>query len=243
MRPRRARSPTAAMAIPGEAIQAFWLALTTRSMPQASISNGMAPRPLMPSTTSSGSPGAARTTPARAWSGLATPVDVSLWVMRTARYGSAPASRSRRTSGSAAVPHSKSRTSTAAPKADAMWANRSPNEPMLTASTRSPGDRVLTMAASMAPDPEPVSRKTSPLAPISSRMPDEISWSISANSGPRWLIICADCASRTDGGRGVGPGVRRFCSMRRIIVGGGGQPSDMSSSSYSRTVAALPLSS
>ena len=46
--------------MPGEAIHAFWLALTTRSTPQASISNGMAPRPLMPSTSSSGSPGAAR---------------------------------------------------------------------------------------------------------------------------------------------------------------------------------------
>ena len=63
----RARAPSAAIAIPGDAMNAFCDALITRSTPQASISNGMAPRPLMPSTTTSGSPGAPRTTrPARA---------------------------------------------------------------------------------------------------------------------------------------------------------------------------------
>ena len=77
----------AAMAMPGEAIHAFWLALTTRSTPQASISNGMAPRPLMPSTMTSGSPGAAWTAATSSRSGLATPVEVSLWVSSTARYG------------------------------------------------------------------------------------------------------------------------------------------------------------
>ena len=83
----QARSPTTAIAMPGAAIHAFWLALSTRSMPHASISNGMAPRPLMPSTTTSGSPGAARTTAASSRSGFVTPVEVSLWVRRTARYG------------------------------------------------------------------------------------------------------------------------------------------------------------
>ena len=58
-RPPRPAAPRAAIAMPGEAIHAFWLALTTRSTPHASISNGMAPSPLMPSTTSSGSPGRA----------------------------------------------------------------------------------------------------------------------------------------------------------------------------------------
>jgi hypothetical protein len=74
----RARSPTAAMAIPGEAMNAFWLALTTRSIPQASIANGSAPSALIPSTRTNGSPGAACTT-ALSWRiGLVTPVDVSL---------------------------------------------------------------------------------------------------------------------------------------------------------------------
>jgi hypothetical protein len=71
--------------MPGEAIHAFWLALTTRSTPHPSISNGMAPRPLMPSTISSGSPGAARITSASPRIGFATPVEVSLWVTSTAR--------------------------------------------------------------------------------------------------------------------------------------------------------------
>ena len=80
-----ARGPSAAIAIPGEAIHAFWLALITRSTPQPSISNGIAPSPLMPSTISSGSSEAPRTTSASSRSGFATPVEVSLWVIRTAR--------------------------------------------------------------------------------------------------------------------------------------------------------------
>ena len=82
-----ARSPTAAMPIPGDPIQAFWLALTTRSMPQASISKGMAPSPLMPSTITSGFPGADLMAAASSRIGFVTPVEVSLCVTRTAVYG------------------------------------------------------------------------------------------------------------------------------------------------------------
>ncbi len=171
--------------MPGEAIHAFWLALTTRSTPQASISKGMAPRPLMPSTMTSGSPGAACTAATSSRSGLATPVEVSLWVSSTARYGGWPARCAARAAGSAASPHSTSKRSTWAPKACAMSAKRSPKPPMMTASTRSPGERLFTMAASIAPEPEPVSRTTSPEVPISVASPLVISACISANSVPR----------------------------------------------------------
>ena len=45
-------------------------------------------------------------------------------------------------------------------------------------------------------------------------MPDRIRPSIAANSGPRWLIIWRPPASRTLGGRAVGPGMRRLGSKR-----------------------------
>ena len=175
----------AAMAMPGDAIHAFWLALTTRSTPQASISKRMAPRPLMPSTMTSGSPGAAWMAATSSRSGLATPVEVSLCVSSTARYGGASARRAASAAGSAASPHSTSKRSTCAPKACAMSANRSPKPPMMTASTRSPGERLLTMAASIAPEPEPVMSTMSPWVPINVASPLVISACISANSLPR----------------------------------------------------------
>src|SRR5450759_1378612 len=69
----------------GAAIHAFWEPVTTTSRPQASISNGTAPRADTPSTRMS-APGASyRTTAASAAIGFVTPVEVSLWVSRTAR--------------------------------------------------------------------------------------------------------------------------------------------------------------
>ena len=53
----------------------------------------------------------------------------------------------------------------------------------MTTSARSPGDRVLTTAASMAPEPEPVRRRTSPLVPISSTRPADVSRSSSGELG------------------------------------------------------------
>ncbi len=167
----------------------------------------------MPSTTTSGSPGAARTAATSSRSGLATPVEVSLCVSSTALYGPEDARWRASASGSAGVPHSKSSFSTSAPKMVAIFANRSPNEPMLTARTRSPGESVLTTAASIAPDPEPVRRKTSPEVPMSSAMPEDVSRTSVSNSVPRWSTIGRACASRTSAGIGVGPGVLRFCSM------------------------------
>ena len=62
------------------------------------------------------------------------------------------------------------------------------------------------------------------------RMPVTIRSSNAANSGPRWLIICFAPASRTDGGRAVGPGMRRFGWKRvtgRTVSDGRGDGSGM----------------
>ena len=48
-------------------------------------------------------------------------------------------------------------------------------------------------------------------------IPVRIRSSIAANSGPRWLIIWRAPASRTLGGRPVGPGMRRLGSKRSTI--------------------------
>ena len=45
-------------------------------------------------------------------------------------------------------------------------------------------------------------------------MPSLTRRSSALNSSPRWLTIWRPPASRTDGGRPVGPGMRRFGSKR-----------------------------
>src|SRR5207244_8303227 len=72
----------------------------------------------------------------------------------------------------------------------------------------------LTIAASRPPEPAQVSIATSPFVPKKGFMPSRIRASIAANSGPRWLIIWRPPASRTEGGRAVGPGIRRLGSKR-----------------------------
>ena len=81
----QARSESAIIDIPGAAIHAFWEPVTTTSRPQASISNGTAPSAEMPSTRISAPGASSRTAAASAAIGFVTPVDVSLWVSRTAR--------------------------------------------------------------------------------------------------------------------------------------------------------------
>ena len=134
-------------------------------MPQASVSKGSAPTPLMPSTTTRISGTIARAVPASASIGLVTPVEVSLWVSRMAVGGRPSAtidSRTARTSsGRAAVPHSTSSRVTSAPYVVAIFAKRSPKAPTLTARTGSPGERWLTMAASRPPVPDAVRMQTS----------------------------------------------------------------------------------
>src|SRR5439155_8104376 len=146
--------------------------------------------------------------------GFMTPVEVSLCVRSTAFHGP-PARRASTTAvASAAWPHGTSSLVTSAPYVEAIFANRSPNEPMLTPRTLSPGESVLTIAASSPPVPA-LERSTMSFAvPKNVRSPPTIRSCIAANSGPRWLIIWRAPASRTADGRDVGPGIRRFVSKR-----------------------------
>ena len=85
---------------------------------------------------------------------------------------------------------------------------------MLTPRTLSPGDSVFTTAASNPPEPAVEIIATSLVVPKKGFMPLRIRSNIAANSGPRWLIIWRPPATRTLGGRAVGPGIRRFGSKR-----------------------------
>ena len=98
---------------------------------------------------------------------------------------------------------------------------------MLTPSTRSPGESVLTIAASSPPEPAVEIIATSEVVPKNGFIPSRMRPSIAANSGPRWLIIWRAPASRTEGGRAVGPGMRRLGSKRSTgtLLGLGGRRS------------------
>src|SRR5487761_2043675 len=91
-----------------------------------------------------------------------------------------------------------------------MLLSRSPNEPIETESTRSPGLRVLTTATSRPPVPEVVNESTSEDVSKTQFRPSVTRRRIWANSGPRWFIIWRLPAARTSSGTGVGPGIRRF---------------------------------
>jgi len=67
----------------------------------------------------------------------------------------------------------------------AIFANRSPNDPIDTPRTRSPGESVFTIAASSPPEPAHVSIATSLVVPKNGFIPSRIRASIAANSGPR----------------------------------------------------------
>jgi len=131
----QARSEAAIMASPGAAIQAFCEPVTTTSTPHASISNGTAPSPDTLSTRISAPGATSRMTAASSGIGFMTPVEVSLWVSRTALVPGDRWSSSRTTAGSAAWPHSTSILVTSAPYVRAILAKRSPNDPIDTPST------------------------------------------------------------------------------------------------------------
>jgi hypothetical protein len=86
-----------------------------------------------------------------------TPVEVSLWTASTARYGRSarsPRSRASISSGGNSWPQRNGTSSTSKPRLRAVWAKPALKWPLLKASTRSPGARTLTSAASQAPVPE-----------------------------------------------------------------------------------------
>ena len=70
-------------------------------------------------------------------------------------------------------PHAYVSSSTSQPNVRAIVAQRSPNEPAETASTRSPGEQRLTIADSNAPVPEQVKRSTSACGAVDFLQPAE----------------------------------------------------------------------
>src|SRR5919202_2235755 len=81
---------------------------------------------------------------------------------------------------------------------------------MLASSRRWPGPMVLATIDSRPPVPDAVRTMTSYCVWNAHRSPATQSRRTPANCGPRWAIISRASASRTAGGSGVGPGVRRF---------------------------------
>ncbi|MBA7715622.1 hypothetical protein ES703_124675 [subsurface metagenome] len=155
---------------------------------QSSTGRLIEPRLLMASTSSSLSN--SLTTELIEARSLVTPVEVSLWVTNTALIPVSACRAWRTASASAGLPHSKRSGITSAPNCLAIAAKRSPKTPIDTDNTLSPGDRVLTMAASKPPVPEPVSRKTSFLVWNNCFSLAVTPFSICSNSLPRWFIIC-----------------------------------------------------
>jgi hypothetical protein len=86
----------------------------------------------------------------------ATPVEVSLWTTATALMECVLSSASRASMALASTPWRQSplMTSASMPRRDAILFQRVENQPVSNISTLSPGDRVLTRAASQAPVPE-----------------------------------------------------------------------------------------
>ena len=106
-------------------------------------------------TSTSSRASAARRSPSRI-SGirLVTPVEVSLWTTITAAMTVGVAAPPRTTSGSTPWRQSPSTHSTSSPSRSAIARHSVAKWPVSKASTRSPGDSVLTSAASHAPVPD-----------------------------------------------------------------------------------------
>src|SRR5262245_23359446 len=196
------------MARPGGVIHPFWEAVATTSRPQSSVSRGRAASPLTESTRRRGP--RARTIPAIVRTSFVTPVAVSLWVRRTARIEASAASARSTAAGSAGTPGSKERRGTAGPWAPAVSAKRAPNGPTLPARAGAPGGGGVTAAGPRAPVPDAVRRRTSLRVRKTAWRRCTVRRWRETNSSPRWSIIGAAPASRTSGGEGVGPGIRRF---------------------------------
>ena len=83
-------------------------------------------------------------------------------VTMTALVSGLSSSVLRRMSRSIASPNGNESVTTSAPKTDAMSVKRLPKTPIVALITLSPGDSVLTTAASIAAVPDPVMIQTSP---------------------------------------------------------------------------------
>jgi hypothetical protein len=99
--------------------------------------------------------------------------------------------------------------STSMPQRAAIWRHSVAKWPVSTISTWSPGDRVLTMAASQAPVPEDGKMITGPVVWKIFWLPASTALPSSANSALRWSITGMSIARNTRSGTGLGPGICR----------------------------------
>ena len=143
--------------------------------------------------------------------GETQPVDVSLWTMQTAlmAWSLSADRRSSMACGSAPERQSPCRNSGTRPIRSAMVFQSDAKWPVSNISTWSPGESVLTSAASQAPVPEEGKMTTGcsvwkiVLMPASTRAPS------SRKAGPRWSIVGMSIARRIRSGTLVGPGICR----------------------------------
>src|SRR5690242_13393129 len=184
---------------------------TVTSTPQSSCRYGIEPSEEMVSTISRAWCPARSISARISGTRLATPVDVSLWTTRTALTTAPVSAASRRpiASGSAPCRQSPGITSGRSPSRPASWAHSAAKCPVSAISTVSPGDKVLTRAASQAPVPDEGKMTTGSSVPKTCRSPGMMSRYRAANSGPRWSITGAAMARSTRSGTLVGPGIWR----------------------------------
>ena len=152
---------------------------------------------------------AASMAPRTAAMSLVTPVEVSLWTTQTAWIACPASSASRASISAASTPRRQSpgRNSGSRPSRVAMPFQRVAKWPVSAISTRTPGDSVLTSAASQAPVPDAGNSTTGCRVPITAAIPASTSRVSAANSGPRWSMVGAAIARRTRSGTLVGPGI------------------------------------
>ena len=95
------------------------------------------------------------------------------------------------------------------PQRAAICCHRVAKWPVSTISTLSPGDSVLTIAASQAPVPEDGNTITGPLVLKIFWQPSNTALPSSANSALRWSMTGISMARSTRSGTGLGPGMFR----------------------------------
>ena len=122
---------------------------------------------------------------------LVTPVEVSLCTTHTAlkRCWVSAASFSSIAAGSAPWRQSPGMNSVTRPSRSAIFFHSDAKWPVSHISTASPGDSVLTSAASQAPVPEAGKITTWPSVWKILRMPESTALPSCWNSGPRWSIV------------------------------------------------------
>src|SRR5512134_2316728 len=152
---------------------------------------------------------ALRTSPMRE----VTPVEVSLctaitalmcWPLSSASFASTCA-------GSTPWRQSPGTNTGSRPRRFAMLSHRVAKWPVSNINTRSPGESVLTSAASHAPVPEAGKITTGLLVLKTCFRPASTSLLNAWNSGPRWSTVALSIARSTRSGTLVGPGICRKC--------------------------------